>query len=511
MISTGEAGAAFLRGAASLVLACVLIAAGAATTAAAPADLAYDFGDEGIAVVEGAGGKRFAEDAAARMAVGPEDEVFVLFSDYDCTWQWQCPTHLTLARFDAAGARDRSFDVELTLAQGPERMPFDVAVGPDGKPVIAAYDVSGDGGGGLRVFRFDRDGRPDPGFGGDGEAAPAIRPGHSAPVAAAVQPDGKVVVSTEGSRVEAGQELRVARYSADGTLDSGFGTGGVASIALPTQTRPADLLLGPGGTVVVGSPYCCVGGSALFGEGFSLARLLGNGQPDLGFAGSGGVRFPTPGAEGLVEAMALAPDGGILVLFEERTETVSTVDNLTRFNPDGSLDGGFGQDGRLRTYFRVGPVMPGAIAVDGRGRIVGTGFDPQVRSSRLAAFRLLPDGNVDRTFNGGQRVTMPVNARVTGMGLQSGGRIVALARSGGNDFFLAAFSGGDSHVRCQQQKATIVGTARADELVGTKNRDVIAALGGKDKVRGLSGADVICGGPGQDTLLGGPGNDEIRQ
>ncbi len=491
-----------------LALTFLLAGLSATPAAAAPADLARSFGDNGTVTIEGPRGRTFPGDASARMAIGPEDEVVILFSDYACPNEWECPTVLTLARYDAAGHRDLAFNAQLTVQEGPERMPFDVAVGPDGKPVVAAYDSGGAGGGGLRVFRFERSGHLDPSFGGTGETTQPLRPGNSAPVAVAVQPDRKVVVTTEGSKVEGGQELRVTRYLADGALDPGFGTGGITSVTLPTQTRPADVLLGPTGTITVGSPYCCVGGTTLFGEGFSVARLLGDGRPDPGLAATGQVRFPTPGAEGLVEAVALAPDGGTLILFEERTETVSTVDNLVKLAPDGSLDTSFGQGGRLRTYYRVGSVMPNAITVDGRGRIVGAGSD-----EKIAAFRLLPNGTVDRTFNGGQRVRSRFTGRAIAVGLQSSGRVVVLGESGccsARGFALVAFRGGTSRVRCQRHKATIVGTAGVDELVGTKHRDVIAALGGKDKVRGLAGADVICGGPGRDTLLGGPGQDQIR-
>jgi len=63
--------------------------------------------------------------------------------------------------------------------------------------------------------------------------------------------------------------------------------------------------------------------------------------------------------------------------------------------------------------------------------------------------------------------------------------------------------------RCAGQKATIVGTPRADRLRGTPKRDVIVARGGDDVVRGLRGNDVICGGPGDDRLLGQGGSDEL--
>jgi uncharacterized delta-60 repeat protein len=496
------------RVASGLAAACLLLIVLAAPAGAAPADLDRGFGGDGVVPIEGPRGLTFPADASARMTIGPEDEAIVLVSDYACPNEWECPTELTLMRYDAAGNRDPSFGTQLHVQEGPERHPFDLAVGPDGKAVVAAYDSAAGEDGALRVFRFDRAGHLDPTFGGVGETAQPLRPGTSAPVAVAVQPDGKIVVATEGSRVEGGQELRLARYLPEGTLDPGFGSGGVATLVMATQTRPANLLLGGDGSVTVASPYCCVGGTALFGEGFSVARLRADGSPETGFGGSGQLLFPTPGAEGTVASIALAPDGGTFVLFEEGTETVSTVDNLAKLAPNGSLDGAFGSGGRLRTFYRVGSVNPTAIAVDGKGRVVGAGGDDGV-----AAFRLRPDGSADRTFNGGQRITARFGSTSLAMGLQSSGRVVVLGRGGcctALGFGLVAFRGGTSRVRCQGRKATIVGTRGRDELTGTKHRDVIAALGGRDKVRGLAGPDLICGGPGRDTLLGGPGTDEIR-
>jgi hypothetical protein len=53
-------------------------------------------------------------------------------------------------------------------------------------------------------------------------------------------------------------------------------------------------------------------------------------------------------------------------------------------------------------------------------------------------------------------------------------------------------------VMCLDKPATIVGTARANNLRGTKRADVIAALGGNDSVDGLAGDDLVCGGRGFD-------------
>lgn len=64
-------------------------------------------------------------------------------------------------------------------------------------------------------------------------------------------------------------------------------------------------------------------------------------------------------------------------------------------------------------------------------------------------------------------------------------------------------------VRCGDELATIVGTARKDRIRGTGGRDVIAGLGGNDVIDGRGGNDLICGGTGNDRVRGGGGLDAI--
>jgi Ca2+-binding RTX toxin-like protein len=63
--------------------------------------------------------------------------------------------------------------------------------------------------------------------------------------------------------------------------------------------------------------------------------------------------------------------------------------------------------------------------------------------------------------------------------------------------------------RCYGQRATIVGTDRADVIVGTDRKDVIVGLGGADIIRGGGRGDLICAGPGDDVVKGGGGIDVL--
>ena len=63
---------------------------------------------------------------------------------------------------------------------------------------------------------------------------------------------------------------------------------------------------------------------------------------------------------------------------------------------------------------------------------------------------------------------------------------------------------------CRGERATIVGTDRAETLRGTAGRDVVVARGGSDTIRALGGDDLVCGGGGGDRLFGGDGFDRLN-
>lgn len=90
-----------------------------------------------------------------------------------------------------------------------------------------------------------------------------------------------------------------------------------------------------------------------------------------------------------------------------------------------------------------------------------------------------------------------------------------------------AVAGRRARARCLGERATLVGTRRADVLRGTRGRDVIVGLGGDDRIVARGGRDLVCGngggdtvdlgggadgvdgGAGQDLLIGGPGDDRV--
>lgn len=122
-----------------------------------------------------------------------------------------------------------------------------------------------------------------------------------------------------------------------------------------------------------------------------------------------------PNANDLVRALAVQPDGKIIVGGEFTMIAGQTRSRLARLNADGSIDSSF-----IATIVDS-PIY--AIAVQADGRIViGGGFSQVGGSSRNRLARLNADGTLDTAFN------PDVNNPVSALALQSDGKLVV----GGN-------------------------------------------------------------------------------
>ncbi len=191
-----------------------------------------------------------------------------------------------LARFNSDGTLDPSFGAGgIAISDfGAFDRADALAIQPDGKILIAG-DTSTTANGPFTayLFRHNSDGSADETFGAGGLGA-AIAGSFDA-AALALQPDGKIVVSgTLLNATSADTDFAVARYRSDGSLDGGFGAGGLATADFvwtngSRQNAASSVALQTDGKIVVGG----------YSESsFALARRGAEGSPDGGF-GSGGL------------------------------------------------------------------------------------------------------------------------------------------------------------------------------------------------------------------------------
>jgi len=285
-----------------------------------------------------------------------------------------------------------------------------VAIQGDGKIVVAGSAAGGSGQGEFAVARYGTDGSLDVAFDGDGMVTTPIAGGGDEATSVAIQPNGRIVVAGTDSR----ERFAVVRYRADGSLDPTFDGDGIVRTNLTKgDDIGLDMALQPDGRIVVAGPA----GSP---SRFALVRYRRDGSLDTTF-GDGGTVF---GLRGVLRALALQPDGGIVVTgYDAYGLTVA------RFLSDGAPDAAFGDGGVVRRV--VSEIFPLEVAVQPNGRIlVGGDFD--IFAFGLARFRA--DGRPDTSWGRDgivrTRVVKGAEQAITALVIQPDGRVVAVGYSG---------------------------------------------------------------------------------
>ena len=189
-------------------------------------------------------------------------------------------------------------------------------------------------------------------FSGDGKQRTDFGFGASGAAATVRQPDGKIVAVGQATNIKPGfatpGDFALARYNADGTLDTSFSGDGKQRTDFGGNPDGATgvVLQADGKIVVVGSSIHDDGGGY-----FALARYNPDGSLDASFSGDGKqtTNFGSSGVGGAT-GVALQGDGKIVVVGSSNFGGSHTSDfALARYNPNGSLDTSFSGDGRQTT------------------------------------------------------------------------------------------------------------------------------------------------------------------
>ena len=339
---------------------------------------------------------------------------------------------LALARYDADGSLDTTFggDGEVTTDfTSKEDYALAVAIQSDGK--IVAVGESGAGGSNPKfaLARYNADGSLDTSFDADGKLTTDFSQGEDLAWTVAVQPDGKIVAG--GDALGHNPTWALARYNTDGSLDTTFG--GDGTVTTDFTSYPEDLLalaIQPDGMILA------AGGSG-FGdpnENFVLARYGADGSLDMSFGADGKVTTSFTRHPDVAFAMGLQADGKIVVAGQASLAVRPTF-ALARYNPDGSLDSSFGQDGKVTTDFTPGG-DDGAYTMtfQADGKIVAAGQAGGKNFNwKFAVVRYNTDGSLDTSFGGDGKVTTDFTdgyEAAYGVAIEADGKIVAAGPSG---------------------------------------------------------------------------------
>jgi uncharacterized delta-60 repeat protein len=227
-----------------------------------------------------------------------------------------------------------------------------------------------------------------------------------------LQSDGRIVVTGSREAYDGSGVFFVARYGADGSLDTGFGSDGNGTVTEPGEFDPA-LLVDADGSLVVASTRCDTTGCVA-----RLRRYDADGHADPTFAAADRfIAAPT-----VAEVVVRQADGRLVVGGNAGHAPFFSV-WLARYNADGTNDPTFGDQGLWSKYVSAHGSSLGSLAVQGDDSLVGGVTASTGESSYSSIGRFLASGaeasSVPVSF------AYPIVALAPGGGVLSAGTLVS--------------------------------------------------------------------------------------
>ena len=351
----------------------------------------------------------------------------------------------TLARYNSNGILDSTFDGDGKLSPGIVGSAQDALQLPDGKILVAGTGYNNVNVFDFELVRFNSNGSVDTSFGGSGKTLTEFgSQDHGQSVA--LQSDGKILVAGYSGDFHT-TDFAVARYNADGSLDTSFDGDGKLTTNFGFREEAHSVKIQSDGKILVaGFSYDT---QTFTGENFAIARYNSDGSLDTSFDGDGKVTTDIFGNYDEAQSMILQTDGKILVAGKAGSQF-----GLVRYNIDGSLDTSFGGTGKVFTSFGFYADWGQSVSLQADGKILVAGMSasPDAYSCDFALTRYNADGSLDTTFDSDGKLTTNFETGrnkqfgdwVYSVTVQTDGKIVAVGRAGTvngqHDFALARYN-----------------------------------------------------------------------
>jgi len=367
-------------------VAALLLVALARPAAADPGALDTSFSGNGIQTIFTGG------TTAQAVAIDAQDRILV------AGYTFGANNNVAVARLRPGGALDGTFsgDGRVRIDLGASDHGLDIATAPGGKIVVVGQRTTLLGSSWF-VLRLKSGGGRDRTFGGDGVVIIDFGRRFAHANAVAVQANGKIVVG--GSVSDGGNEnWAIARFLSGGALDPTFGGDGRVTLSLSSTGEQVQDL-------VVRSSTILAGGYAESGSlpRFAVAKLHLDGARVAAF-GSHGVRLVNLGV-GADSAYGLTVQAdGRPILAGYSSQNGRADWGVVRLHAGGASDASFGGDGIVTTAFTSAYELAEAVAMqpDGRILVAGKARGPS-GTDDLAVLRYRTDGGLNLSFSGDGR------------------------------------------------------------------------------------------------------------
>jgi uncharacterized delta-60 repeat protein len=463
----------------------------------------------------------------------------------------------------AAGQLDPTFSDDGKQLLPVTTDPVELITQPDGKVVTVS------GRDGFTAARVNADGSLDRTFGGDSVVTIDFgqKSGHA--TAAALQPDGKLVVAGTVELPDASRWIAVARLTQSGSLDPTFDPGGPEGDGrklyqnIGPDTADAVLIQADGRIVLAGSGWgsfllarlhptgdldstqweyadfgdnAWVEDAALAPDGKivvagyrseddydpAVARFTPSGELDKSFGDNGTATFGPDHEDDVTKTVRVQPDGKIVLAISALGGQTTTT--VRRLNVDGKPDTSFGVDGVATPDF-VGTNYVAAAALQPDGKILVTATSASDAS--IVAARLDSRGATDPSFGDGGTITVPSDSIEVAMvaNVDAQGRFLI-----GGVTIVKGFLVRNLVVRLQADPPPATGASggsggaadgpineqpgpRTDQPAPAPRcsgkQATIVGTPGRDRIKGTRRGDVIVALGGNDVISGLDGNDVV--
>lgn len=241
----------------------------------------------------------------------------------------------------------------------------------------------------------------------------------------AALPDGRIVL-VGTTNIGANSDIALARYNPNGSLDSSFSSDGMLTMSLsPGEDKAQALALQPDGKLLV----LAASDTSITSKPptLELLRYASNGDLDPTF-GNNGIASANFFYWGTTGTMRLMDDGRIVVAgFSWNDASGKFVASVARFNADGSLDTRFDDDGMLQIDVGTALILLNTVEMQADGKILLAGTAGTIADSDALLLRLTDTGAFDDTFGGGDGMVLLNNSskdRFNDLLVQADGKIV---------------------------------------------------------------------------------------
>lgn len=303
----------------------------------------------------------------------------------------------------------------------------DVLIQPNGS--IVSFSQTPNVSNSWTLVRRTAEGAVDTGFGTNGTVTTTLTGSNLAPNSLTLQSDGKIIaVGHISGGVNVWDDLVVARYNTNGQLDTTFGSSGVVRIERSTHVNIKNVVINSDGSLLI------VGGEA---NSNFIAKLNSNGTIHTSFGTNGyAVNFVNGFTYSTLRNLFVQSDGKLLALGTGAINGTGEASVYSvRYLANGAIDTTYGTNG-VRIYDLNPAAVSASIlqnaALQSDGKLVLAGYDRNISTGNYdwVVARLNSDGTLDNTFSADGTTLIEFTNGLTDYGndvvIQPDGRILVM-------------------------------------------------------------------------------------